>query len=60
MDGALIIRTAKHITITEAHPYHYYLRDDRPRGGTATVAKTYDENCPLCREEKGVSNGAEA
>ena len=32
MDGDLIIRTAKHVTITEAHPYHHYLRDDRPRG----------------------------
>jgi hypothetical protein len=60
MDGDLIIRTSKHVTITEAHPYHNYLRDDRARGGTATVAKSYDENCPLCREEKEVSSGVQA
>jgi hypothetical protein len=60
MGGDLIIRTRKHVTITEAHPYHTYLRDDRARGGNATVAKGYDENCPLCREQKGVSSGIEA
>lgn len=57
MDGDLIIRTTKFVTITEAHPYHNYLRDDRARGGTATVARDYDENCPRCREEKEERSG---
>ena len=27
-----IIRTAKHLTITDAHLHHRYVSDDRPRG----------------------------
>jgi hypothetical protein len=46
-----IIRTAKHVTITEAHPFHRYLSDYRDQGGVAVVEKAFDERCPLCRQE---------
>lgn len=45
------IRTAKCLTITEAHPYHHYLKDERHRGGVAIVQVAFDPNCPLCRKE---------
>lgn len=45
------IRTAKHVTITEAHPYHGYVSDGRP-GGNATVEKRFNPDCPLCRAEE--------
>lgn len=47
-----IIRTQKHMTIIEAHPFHHYISDDRDRGGNALVDKGYDPSCPLCRAEK--------
>jgi hypothetical protein len=46
-----VIRTEKWVTITEAHPYHNYVSDERARGGNAVVMKGYDPNCPLCRKE---------
>jgi hypothetical protein len=58
MDGSIIIRTDKHLTITEAHPYHNYLRDDRPQGH-AYVAKCFDPNCPLCRAEQEARSGVQ-
>jgi len=44
-----VVRTAKHVTIVEAHPYHRYVVDDRP-GGSAIVERAHDPRCPLCRE----------
>ena len=44
-----VIRTEKHLTIVEAHPYHRYVSDDRP-GGNAIVERAYDARCPRCRE----------
>lgn len=31
----MTIRTEKHLTILEAHPFHKYLSDERSRGGNA-------------------------
>ena len=36
-----VIRTEKHLTIVEAHPYHRYVSDGRPRGN-AIVERAYD------------------
>lgn len=47
----MVIRTRKHVTITEAHPYHHYVSDHRDTGGNAVVEKSFDPNCPLCKEE---------
>lgn len=44
------IRTAKHVTVIEAHPFHRYVLDERDRGGHAVVEIATDENCPLCRK----------
>lgn len=53
----MTIRTAKHLTITEAHPFHG--RDERPKRfvsagypvqGNETVFEQYDPRCPLCRD----------
>jgi class 3 adenylate cyclase/predicted ATPase len=49
------IRTEKHLTIVEAHPYHRYVSDDWPRGN-AIVERVYDARCPRCREETVVAN----
>ena len=49
------IRTQRHMTITEAHPFHGMTSKDREcldRGGNATVWKEFDPRCPLCRAEK--------
>ncbi len=51
-----IIRTEKWLTITEAHPFHNYVSDERSRGGNAIVTQSYDPNCPLCREERNREN----
>lgn len=51
-DDKVFIRTEKHLTITEAHPYHHYVVDERTRGGNAQVKKAFDPNCPLCRQEQ--------
>jgi hypothetical protein len=48
----MLIRTEKWVTITEAHPYHHYVSDERHRGGNAVVEKAFDPNCPLCRAER--------
>lgn len=48
----IIIRTDKHVTISEAHPYHRYISDNRAQGGNALVEKAFDPRCPLCREEE--------
>jgi hypothetical protein len=45
-----VIRTEKHLTIVEAHRYHRYVSDARPRGN-AIVERAYDARCPRCREE---------
>jgi hypothetical protein len=47
----VVIRTEKYLTITEAHPFHRYIRDDRAQGGHAVVEVGYDARCPLCRAE---------
>jgi hypothetical protein len=55
-----VIRTEKHVTIVEAHPYHRYVSDDRP-GGHAIVERAYDPRCPRCREgERAVARGSGA
>ena len=48
-----LIRTAKHVTISEAHPYHGSKSLGWPH---SEVWKEYDPRCPLCRAE-GSSNG---
>ena len=53
--GERVIRTEKHLTIIEAHPYHRYVSDDRP-GGNAIVERAYDPRCPRCREEAMVAS----
>ena len=53
--GERVIRTEKHVTIIEAHPYHRYVSDDRP-GGNAIVERAYDPRCPRCREEAMVAS----
>jgi hypothetical protein len=53
-----VIRTEKWVTITEAHPYHVYLTDERSRGGNAVVAEGYDGRCPLCRATRQPSAAA--
>lgn len=50
-----IIRTEKHLTIVEAHPYHRYLLDD-PAKGNAVVEPAYDPRCPRCRAEESAAN----
>jgi len=45
-----VIRTEKHVTIAEAHPYHRYVSDDRP-GGNAIVERACEPRCPRCQEE---------
>jgi hypothetical protein len=51
-----IIRSEKHLTILEAHPYHRYISDERPRGH-AIVERAYDARCPRCREERAPAEG---
>ena len=46
-----VLRTAKWVTIVEAHPSHRYLSDDRPRGH-ALVERAYDARWPRCRDEE--------
>jgi hypothetical protein len=46
-----VIRTEKWLTITEAHPYHYYISDERHHGGNALVERGFDPRCSLCRKE---------
>lgn len=46
------LRTQRHMTKTEAHPYHGINDEGRARldvGGTAMVWEEHDEACPLCR-----------
>ena len=47
-----VIRTQKHVTIAEAHPFHHYVFDDRP-AGNALVEQAYDSRCPRCRPKMG-------
>jgi len=54
MQRDTVIRTAKHLTITEAHPYHDRLSPERlwpggPGVGNPEYARAFDPNCPLCR-----------
>ena len=42
------IRTAKHVTITEAHPFHGSRSIGWPH---SEVWVEYDPRCPLCRAE---------
>jgi hypothetical protein len=55
---AFCVRTDRHMTITEAHPYHGMSQEGREaldRGGCARVWVEYDERCPLCRAERSDS-----
>lgn len=52
----MTIRTAKHLTITEAHPFHGRVERSKsfvsagyPVQGSEEVFEQYDPRCPLCR-----------
>ena len=50
----MIVRTQRHMTITEAHPFHGMTDDGRralDMGGNAVVREERDPRCPLCRAE---------
>jgi hypothetical protein len=49
-----VIRTAKHVTIIEAHSYHRYVSDHRP-AGNAIVKRAYDARCPRCRKKQAAA-----
>jgi hypothetical protein len=54
-NGEFTIRTERHMTITEAHPFHGMTptgRQSLDRGGSTYVWKKHDPNCPKCREEQ--------
>jgi len=56
-ENDMVIRTEKHMTITEAHPFHIPVDPPKkwscdPPPGNQLYSRGYDESCPLCREER--------